>query len=459
MIRVLFIVITSLAIFSCSNQREAHMQFTGAKGEVKLITINPGHFHAALVQKVMYDQVSPTVFVFAPEGSDLDDHLNRIEGFNTRQDNPTSWKEKVYKGPDFLEKLIAKKPGNVLVTSGNNLKKTEYIKSAVDAGINVLADKPMCINAEGFELLKSAFESAERNGVLLYDIMTERYEITTILQKEFAAIPEVFGELLPGTPDDPAVTKESVHHVFKYVAGNPIKRPVWYFDVTQQGEGMVDVATHLVDLVMWECFPEQIIDFREDIQMLSARHWPTIVNQQQFEKVTRQSEFPDYFKDDLDENGALPCFCNGEMTYKIKGINAKVSVIWNFEAPEGTGDTHYSIMKGSKANVIIRQGKTENYKPKLYIESVGPEKGLKSALENVMAVLQEKYPGIELVKEKTGWSVNIPQKYHVGHEAHFGQVTEKYLKFLVDGTLPFWEVPNMIAKYYTTTTALEMAQK
>ena len=29
--------------------------FTGAKGEVKLITLDPGHFHAALVQKKMYE--------------------------------------------------------------------------------------------------------------------------------------------------------------------------------------------------------------------------------------------------------------------------------------------------------------------------------------------------------------------------------------------------------------------
>ena len=52
--------------------------FTGAKGEVKLMTLDPGHFHAALVQKTMYDQVSPTVTVYAPQGPDLQDHLDRI---------------------------------------------------------------------------------------------------------------------------------------------------------------------------------------------------------------------------------------------------------------------------------------------------------------------------------------------------------------------------------------------
>ncbi len=453
----LFVLLIAL---SCTNQKDEKMKFTGAKGEVKLMTLDPGHFHAALVQKNMYDQVSPIVYVYAPEGPDVQDHLNRINGFNTRQENPTAWDEKVYKGPDFLEKMIKERPGNVMVTSGNNGKKVQYIKAAVDAGINVLADKPMCIDKQGFDILKQAFEDAAANDVLLYDIMTERYEITTMLQKELANTPELFGELKPGSVDNPSVTKESVHHIFKYVAGNPIKRPAWYFDVTQQGEGIVDVATHLVDLVMWECFPEQIIDYQTEIEMLKAKHWPTNLTLAQYQKVTHLPDFPDYLKANV-KDGILPIYCNGEMIYNIKGIHAKVSVIWNYEAPEGTGDTHYSIMKGTKANVIIKQGKEQNYKPKLYVEAaIGVnKKAFAETLENTIKTLQTKYPGIELKNERKDWLIEIPQKYHVGHEAHFGQVTERYLQYLIDGKFPAWEVPNMIAKYYTTTTALEKAKE
>jgi hypothetical protein len=52
----------------------------------------------------------------------------------------------------------------------------------------------------------------------------------------------------------------------------------------------------------------------------------------------------------------------------------------------------------------------------------------------------------------------IPESYRNGHEAHFGQVTEKYLNFLNRGAMPEWEVPNMLAKYYITTHALEVAK-
>ena len=39
---------------SCNTKQEKAAEgFTGAPGEVKLVTLDPGHFHAALVQKVL----------------------------------------------------------------------------------------------------------------------------------------------------------------------------------------------------------------------------------------------------------------------------------------------------------------------------------------------------------------------------------------------------------------------
>lgn len=441
---------------SCNNSQ----QTSAADYPVTLMTVDPGHFHAALVQKNMYPQLNPTVYVYAPAGSDVDDHLARIKGFNTRAEAPTAWTTVTYRGDDFLAKAMAAKKGNVVMLSGNNRKKTEYIKTFVDAGLNVYSDKPMCIDKAGFELLKQAFASAAQNNVLLYDIMTERYEITTMLQKELAHTPAVFGELQNGTLEDPSIVKESVHHFFKYVSGNPLKRPGWFFDTAQQGEGIVDVTTHLVDLVQWEAFPEQVIDFNRDIKMLGAKRWPTLLTKEQYQRVTGLADFPDYLKAQLNAEGSLPCYANGQIDYAIKGVHAKVKVDWAYEAPEGAGDTHYSIMKGTKANIVIRQGKEQNYKPELYIE---PAEGvaadsLNGAIYSAILGLQKKYPGVMMQRQGSRWLIAIPARYHNGHEAHFTQVTENYLKFLEDGKMPAWEVPNMIAKYAITTTALEMAR-
>ncbi|WP_431122979.1 putative oxidoreductase C-terminal domain-containing protein [Flagellimonas flava] len=432
-------------------------QFSGNKGEVKLITLDPGHFHAGLILKTMYDQMNPEVYVYAPRGADLNQHLQRIEGFNNREQDPTSWNLKVYRGEDFFERMLTEKAGNVMNASGNNAKKTEYILKSVEAGINVFADKPMVIDADDFPALEKAFSLAEEKGLLIYDIMTERYEITTMLQRELSQMPGVFGELLPGTPEEPAITKESVHHFSKLVAGKPLTRPAWFFDTEQQGEGLVDVNTHLVDLIQWETFPEQTLS-KEDVELISARRWTTDLTPEMFQNVTQLEEYPEYLKKDV-QSDTLKVHSNGELVYKLKGIHAKASVIWNFKAPEGAKDTHYSIMRGSKSNLIIQQGEKEAYKPTLYIQTKN-QQPIAEVLQHAVSELSKGYPGLDL--EKVGdelWKVEIPEKYKVGHEAHFGQVTEKYLQFLKDGHLPQWEIPNMLVKYYTTTEALKLAKQ
>lgn len=431
-----------------------------SKSMVKLITLDPGHFHAALVQKFMYPQVHPLVHVYAPTGDDVSQHLKRIEGFNSRTNPPpTAWGEVTYTGDGFLQKMLDDKEGNVVVLAGNNSKKTDYILACVKAGLNVLADKPMAITPHDFDKLREAFKVAKEKNVLLYDIMTERSEVTTILQKELAAVPEVFGELQKGTAEQPAISKESVHHYCKEVAGVALKRPQWFFDVRQQGEGIVDVTTHLVDLIQWEAFPEQILT-EADVEMKSARRWATAISPAQFEKVTGAKEFPTYLKRDVDPTGTLQVYCNGEMNYTLRGIHAKVSVVWNFEAPPGTKDTHYSIMRGSKANLVIRQGKEQNYKPMLYVEKVGSEDdaAFETKLRGAIDKLQTAWPGVAFHRDEKAWVLDVPAKYDIGHEAHFAQVTERYLKYLAEGKLPDWEVPNIIVKNATIMKAFEMSR-
>jgi hypothetical protein len=109
---------------------------------------------------------------------------------------------------------------------------------------------------------------------------------------------------------------------------------------------------------------------------------------------------------------------------------------------------------------VIRQGAEEKYLPTLYIENV---KGLKmnefsAKLKKVLGTL----PYDSLQAESSGKNilrVNIPNKYKATHEDHFGQVTSRFLEYIKDGKLPEWEVPGMITKYYTTTSALKMAKE
>ena len=214
----------------------------------RLITLDPGHFHAALVHKEMYPDVSNRAAVYAPLTRDLADHIGRVARFNTRASNPTSWQMEVHAGPDYLDRMLSDHYGDVVVLSGRNHHKIKYIQRAIDAGLHVLADKPWIIRTEDWPVLEQVMSAAQTKRLIAYDIMTERYEITTILQRELVNDPAVFGSIVPGSPEEPAVYIESVHHILKIVAGAPNLRPPWYFDINEQGEALADVGTHLVDL-------------------------------------------------------------------------------------------------------------------------------------------------------------------------------------------------------------------
>ena len=244
------------------------------------------------------------------------------------------------------------------------------------------------------------------------------------------------------------------------MSGAPIKRPAWFFDTAQQGEGLVDITTHLVDLVQWECFPDEALDHRRDVHVLSARRWPTVITPAQFAQVTGLDRYPDFLRKDVQPDGTLHVYANGEIRYALRGVHAKVSVLWNFEAPAGAGDTHYSVMRGTRANLVIRQGAREGWQPTLYIEphAAHDRAAYAAALAAALPDVQRAYPGIALAPADDGWRVEVPAAYHVGHEAHFAQVAAQFLSYVAQGRLPDWEVPNMLAKYCTTTRALALAR-
>lgn len=420
---------------------------------INLIILDPGHGHATFMQGAMYPSINPIVHVYAPEGPDVDNYMNSIKRSNARANNPTRWKIILYTGNDYLEKMIQEKKGNAVVISGNNRKKSNYIKRSLDAGFHVLADKPMAVTPGDFKSLQESFKSAQKNNLLLFDSMDLRYEVSNILQKELSQIPEVFGTLQKGNIDNPALIQANVHHYLKYSGNEASVRPAWFFDTEQQGHGIVDVSTHLVDMTQWAAFPGIILDYKKDIKVLSSKEWPTTLSPSQFELITKEKAYPSYLQKDL-KDSILSVYSNGEMNYTIKGIHARASVIWNFKEPPGTSDTHYALMRGTKANLEIRQGKEEQNRATLYIQ---PASGVDiiafgKILEKTQNQLQKKYPGLELIKKGTFWMVK-PGNFSRTNAA------EVAIGYVESGRLPDWEVPNMLAKYYTTTQALKKAKK
>jgi predicted dehydrogenase len=431
------------------------------KPDVKLITLDPGHFHAALIHREAYANVDPRVHVFAPLGPDLLAHLKRVSAFNLRPQTPTDWRLEVHTGPDFLDRLKKEKPGNVVVISGRNRGKIDYIQASVASGFHALVDKPWILSSDDFGKLKDTLDLAQKKGRIAYDMMTERFEITTILQKELVNDPDVFGQVLPGTPADPSVYMESVHHLMKVVSGAPNIRPAWFFDRAQQGEGANDIGTHLVDLVPWTLFPGQGVDYQKEIEMVSAQRWPTVISKPNFQRVTGEKDFPDFLKSDV-KNDALEYFCNTLVTYKVRGVHTKLNIIWDWEAPAGSGDTHFAFYKGNKARIEVRQGKADKYRPELYVVPADPSKRLEvvSAVGKRLSALQAKYPGLTLEEKGKDIHVVIPDRFRTSHEEHFAEVARNFFGYLKNPkSFPTWEKAHMLAKYWVTTKGTEMSRQ
>ena len=108
---------------------------------------------------------------------------------------------------------------------------------------------------------------------------------------------------------------------------------------------------------------------------------------------------------------------------------------------------------------VIKQGAAQGYAPVLYVENTShaDPAAFEQALRAALAKLTATWPGLDLKRSGDNWEIVVPAKYTVGHEAHFAQVTEGYLRYLADGKMPAWEVPNMRAKYYTTTEAFRLS--
>ncbi|HEY9257737.1 putative oxidoreductase C-terminal domain-containing protein, partial [Chitinophaga sp.] len=255
------------------------------------------------------------------------------------------------------------------------------------------------------------------------------------------------------------VIKKSVHHFKKTVAGKTLVRPSWYMDVQQQGEGIVDVTTHLVDLVQWTCFPEQILDYKKDIHIDTATTWPTTMSVAQYSGITGGAALTPALAAMMGTDSSLKIYANGSFDYTIRGVHARIAVQWDYEAPAGTGDTHYSRMQGSKAALVIKQDKEQNYLPVLYISPVLADAAYTAQLQTAFNTLQQQYPGIALKAAGKDWEVVIPETLIKKHEPLFATVMQRFLEYVKSGNMPAWEVPGMLAKYYTTTQALAVARR
>jgi predicted dehydrogenase len=421
------------------------------------MTLAPGHFHAALVHKQPAPWVHPRVHVYAPLDADLLAHLARVAGFNSRPDDPTTWEVDVRAGGDYLRRFLQEQPGNTAVIAGRNRAKIDLILSALTNGIHVLADKPWVIDPADFPKLEEAFRQADLRDLVAWDMMTERYEITSVLQRELMRDPDVFGKPLAGTPDAPGLALEGVHYLKKTVAGAPLTRPVWWFNSDEAGPALADVGTHLADLALWLLFPDRAVDHRTDVEVLDASAWPTPLDREQFAALTGVADFPSDLPN-LDGDRLLYAG-NGTATVRLRGVHVRLTALWDYEAEPGGGDTHEAVARGTVGRVEVRP--VAGGRPELSVVAADPARHAEvfAAVERRCRGWQDQYPGVAARDLGDRIHVEVPDALRVGHEAHFASVVREFAYYFHNPRqVPAWEVPNLLTRYYLTTRAAELAR-
>ena len=157
----------------------------------------------------------------------------------------------------------------------------------------------------------------------------------------------------------------------------------------------------------------------------------------------------------------MKVYANGTVHFDVKNRNVGLKVIWNYQAPEGSGDTFISVVKGTKAILKTIQNKEQNFAKQLYAQkSEGlDENEFSDNLQKAIEKIQTTYPFMSAspTSTKGEYLINIPVENREGHESHFKYVAESFFNFLVSRDMPAWEKTNTLAKYYITTKAVEVA--
>jgi len=425
---------------------------------IRLMTLAPGHFHAALIQKRMVPGLATRNYVYAPLDADTANFVERLAGFNSREDDPTSWELDLRAGSNWVERFHREQPGNVVFLSGRNRSKIDLMRLAVSNNLHVIADKPWVIEFSDFPKLEELYRETDLRDVLVFDVMTERHEVTNQLVRELVRDATIFGKWQVGTPSQPAMLLESRHYLKKVVAGQPLIRPWWWFDAGIAGEALADVGTHLADLALWFVSPDRMINYRSDIQHLAADSWPLLLSENEFRTVTGLPAYPSQLASHV-VNEQLYYAGNNSVTFTLSGVHVKLNVNWEFEAPAGATDTHTSVALGTNAKVEVRQ--PPGKQPEVFVTATNPADHLElyRRLSAKCELMRGRLPGLEVSDLGAEMQLLVPDAIRSSHEEHFAKVMDEFVRYFHNPrAIPAWERPNTLGKYYITTKAIELAR-
>jgi hypothetical protein len=127
------------------------------------------------------------------------------------------------------------------------------------------------------------------------------------------------------------------------------------------------------------------------------------------------------------------------------------------EVPEGGGDTHYSYLKGTRSDLLIRQVSGSGFQIELLIVPRGDLTEMEHAVKKCLDDWSDAYPGLSVTKEDEKLLIHIPDGLRTTHEEHFCQVRNAFIEYLDTGTAPPETRACIVSKYTLLAEAWKKA--
>ena len=118
------------------------------------------------------------------------------------------------------------------------------------------------------------------------------------------------------------------------------------------------------------------------------------------------------------------------------------------------------IAHGMNGSVAVRQLPGKH--PHVFVTAATPAAHgeMVGHLRAKCVALRPRFPG--LVVEDLGAEARllIPDDLRTSHESHFAAVMDEYVRYFhTPRAVPTWERPNLLARYFITTKAVELARQ
>ncbi len=437
----------------------------------ELVFVEPAHFHAALTLRAHPPRTLSRVHLYARPGPDREAFLALVRSFNERPHAPTAWALDVHSAGEPLERFLRDHPPEgregrpVVVLAGRNDRKLAWIRAAREAGFPVLADKPWLTDPAQLPDLAAVVDG---QGPPVMDMMTGRFDAWARLRRLITRSEALFGRPVSGD-GEPAIVLCSRHHLLKKVDGRVLRRPPWYFDVRVQGDGLVDIQSHMVDQVQWlvdegaRMNPALEAGADEDVRLSAARRWSTPVDLELYREVTGQARFSPPLEPLL-EGGVLPLACNGEIGWRIRDIEVRQRAEWGGREPEGSGDQHAAILNGRRGRIVHRQSELTGFRPQLTLSPADALSGREreawiGSLHACVRAWQDEIEGLAVEPGDGQWSFRIPPASAPGHEAHFPMVLAGFLAHLEHDDWPPTRSRVLATRYTLLARARHLADR